>query len=228
VVRTLLDLICLYRPQPLGAGIRDPHRPGEECQGHRRIAISGPADDGEGSMASAYNDSSAEPDTVVLIHGLWLTPRCWELWVGHYADAGFHVVTPAWPGMEIEVEARATPARPRRRIRRCHAVLGAGPTALAGRDRQPATAVADAGRLPLSPRAPAHDRRRRRPHGPGSAVPRERQALSLVELDHRLPRVPRPIALHDRCAGWEDLADYALDWAVAHTRAEADRSRPSP
>ena len=56
-------------------------------------------------MASAYNDVSAEPDTVVLIHGLWLTPRCWEQWVGYYADAGFHVATPAWPGMEIEVES---------------------------------------------------------------------------------------------------------------------------
>ena len=56
-------------------------------------------------MASAYNDLSAEPDTVVIIHGLWLTPRCWEHWLGYYADAGFHVVTPAWPGVEIEVEA---------------------------------------------------------------------------------------------------------------------------
>ena len=54
---------------------------------------------------SAYNDPSAEPDTVVLIHGLWLTPRCWEHWVGHYADAGYHVLTPAWPGMDVDVEA---------------------------------------------------------------------------------------------------------------------------
>ena len=54
---------------------------------------------------SAYNDPSAEPDTVVLIHGLWLTSRCWEQWIGHYADAGFHVLTPAWPGMDVEVEA---------------------------------------------------------------------------------------------------------------------------
>ena len=56
-------------------------------------------------MASAYNDSSADPDTIVLIHGLWLTSRCWEHWIGHYADAGFHVVAPSWPGMEVEVEA---------------------------------------------------------------------------------------------------------------------------
>lgn len=62
-------------------------------------------------MASAYNDLSDDPDTVVLIHGLWLTPRCWEHWIGHYADAGFHVLAPPWPGMEAEVEElRADPS----------------------------------------------------------------------------------------------------------------------
>jgi pimeloyl-ACP methyl ester carboxylesterase len=27
---------------------------------------------------------STNPDTVVLIHGLWMTPRSWEGWVPHY------------------------------------------------------------------------------------------------------------------------------------------------
>jgi hypothetical protein len=26
------------------------------------------------------------PDTIVLIHGLWMTPLSWEHWVGHYTD----------------------------------------------------------------------------------------------------------------------------------------------
>jgi pimeloyl-ACP methyl ester carboxylesterase len=56
-------------------------------------------------MASAYNDQGPAIDTIVLIHGLWLTPRCWEHWAGHYADAGFNVLAPPWPGMEDEVEA---------------------------------------------------------------------------------------------------------------------------
>jgi pimeloyl-ACP methyl ester carboxylesterase len=44
-------------------------------------------------------------DTIVLIHGLWLTPRSWERWVDRYTSRGFRVLAPAWPGMEAEVEA---------------------------------------------------------------------------------------------------------------------------
>ncbi|MFI6759885.1 alpha/beta hydrolase [Micromonospora sp. NPDC050417] len=43
-------------------------------------------------------------DTIVLIHGLWMTPRSWEQWVDHYTRAGFRVLAPAWPGMDAEVE----------------------------------------------------------------------------------------------------------------------------
>ncbi len=45
------------------------------------------------------------PDTIVLIHGLWLTPRSWEHWVDRYSSRGYKVLAPAWPGMEVEVEA---------------------------------------------------------------------------------------------------------------------------
>lgn len=45
------------------------------------------------------------PDTVVLIHGLWMTPRSWEHWVTHYEARGLTVLTPAYPGFDIEVEA---------------------------------------------------------------------------------------------------------------------------
>ncbi|MFR9774797.1 alpha/beta hydrolase [Micromonospora sp. MS34] len=43
-------------------------------------------------------------DTIVLIHGLWMTSRSWEKWVDRYAARGFRVLTPAWPGMDREVE----------------------------------------------------------------------------------------------------------------------------
>ncbi|MET8836018.1 alpha/beta fold hydrolase [Micromonospora sp. NPDC004540] len=43
-------------------------------------------------------------DTIVLIHGLWMTSRSWEHWVDRYAARGFKVLTPAWPGMDVEVE----------------------------------------------------------------------------------------------------------------------------
>jgi pimeloyl-ACP methyl ester carboxylesterase len=51
------------------------------------------------------SNGSHSPDTIVLIHGLWLTPRSWERWADRYAHRGYRVLAPAWPGMEGEVEA---------------------------------------------------------------------------------------------------------------------------
>ncbi len=45
------------------------------------------------------------PDTIVLIHGFWVTPRSWEDWVSYYEAKGFKVVAPAYPGLEVEVES---------------------------------------------------------------------------------------------------------------------------
>lgn len=42
---------------------------------------------------------------IVLIHGLWLTPRSWEGWKARFEQRGREVLAPAWPGMEREVEA---------------------------------------------------------------------------------------------------------------------------
>ncbi|MDX3852371.1 alpha/beta hydrolase [Streptomyces sp. AK02-01A] len=42
--------------------------------------------------------------TIVLIHGLWMTPRSWERWVDHYTAQGYRVLAPAWPGLVGEVE----------------------------------------------------------------------------------------------------------------------------
>ena len=50
------------------------------------------------------NDVTA-PDTIVLIHGLWMTPRSWENWVPYYEAKGYRVITPTYPGFEIDVEA---------------------------------------------------------------------------------------------------------------------------
>jgi pimeloyl-ACP methyl ester carboxylesterase len=49
-------------------------------------------------------DTTAACDTIVLVHGLWMTPRCWEGWKAHYEAKGYRVLTPAYPGFEIEVE----------------------------------------------------------------------------------------------------------------------------
>ena len=51
-----------------------------------------------------------KPDTIVLIHGFWVTPRSWEHWKQHYEAKGYTVLTPAYPGFDVEVEAlRADP-----------------------------------------------------------------------------------------------------------------------
>jgi pimeloyl-ACP methyl ester carboxylesterase len=42
---------------------------------------------------------------VVLIHGLWLTPRSWEGWKARFEQRGHEVITPAWPRMDRDVEA---------------------------------------------------------------------------------------------------------------------------
>jgi pimeloyl-ACP methyl ester carboxylesterase len=47
----------------------------------------------------------SSPDTIVLIHGFWVTPRSWEHWIEHYEAKGYAVVAPGYPGFEVEVEA---------------------------------------------------------------------------------------------------------------------------
>ena len=49
--------------------------------------------------------ANGTPDTIVLIHGLWMTPRSWEHWVPYYEGKGYRVLTPTYPGFEVEVEA---------------------------------------------------------------------------------------------------------------------------
>ena len=44
-------------------------------------------------------------NTIVFIHGLWMTPRSWEHWIERAESRGFKTLAPAWPGMEVEVEA---------------------------------------------------------------------------------------------------------------------------
>ena len=46
-----------------------------------------------------------KPDTIVMIHGLWMTPRSWEHWKERYEERGYKVYAPPWPGFEGEVEA---------------------------------------------------------------------------------------------------------------------------
>jgi alpha-beta hydrolase superfamily lysophospholipase len=56
-------------------------------------------------------DTRNPPTTIVLIHGLWLTPLSWEGWTARFAERGFTVVAPGWPGEGPDVAAvRADPS----------------------------------------------------------------------------------------------------------------------
>ena len=48
--------------------------------------------------------TTKSPNTIVLIHGLWMTPLSWEKWAQHYTERGYRVLAPAWPGMEGDIE----------------------------------------------------------------------------------------------------------------------------
>lgn len=54
---------------------------------------------------TTYPTAPPPSDTVVLVHGLWMTPRSWEHWIPYYEAHGYRVLTPGYPGFEIEVEA---------------------------------------------------------------------------------------------------------------------------
>src|ERR671933_178516 len=56
-------------------------------------------------MTTENTPAPAVPDTIVLVHGLWVTPRSWEHWIEHYEGRGYNVLAPAYPGLEVEVEA---------------------------------------------------------------------------------------------------------------------------
>jgi pimeloyl-ACP methyl ester carboxylesterase len=47
---------------------------------------------------------SSKPDTVVLIHGLWMTSSSFEDWAERYRAAGLTVLNDGWPGMQGSVE----------------------------------------------------------------------------------------------------------------------------
>jgi pimeloyl-ACP methyl ester carboxylesterase len=44
------------------------------------------------------------PNTVVLIHGLWMSALSWEKWVDRYTKRGYRVVARSWPGMEGDID----------------------------------------------------------------------------------------------------------------------------
>lgn len=49
--------------------------------------------------------------TIVLIHGLWMTPASWNGWKARFEAADYPVVAPGWPGVTDDIQAmRADPS----------------------------------------------------------------------------------------------------------------------
>jgi len=55
-------------------------------------------------MPTQTRDPNA-PDTIVLIHGLWMTALSWEEWTKRFTDRGYRVIARSWPGMEGDIDA---------------------------------------------------------------------------------------------------------------------------
>jgi alpha-beta hydrolase superfamily lysophospholipase len=55
-------------------------------------------------MTSTTSGQTQSPDTILLIHGLWMTPLSWEHWVKYYSDKGYRVIASGWPGLDGDIE----------------------------------------------------------------------------------------------------------------------------
>ena|ERR1700690_720078 len=42
--------------------------------------------------------------TIVFIHGMFMTPLCWEHWIERYQARGYHCLAPAWPGRDKPID----------------------------------------------------------------------------------------------------------------------------
>jgi pimeloyl-ACP methyl ester carboxylesterase len=42
--------------------------------------------------------------TIVFIHGMYMTPLCWEQWTAFFGSKGYTCLAPAWPGRDKPIE----------------------------------------------------------------------------------------------------------------------------
>jgi pimeloyl-ACP methyl ester carboxylesterase len=42
--------------------------------------------------------------TIVFIHGMFMTPLCWDHWIERYQTRGYHCLAPAWPGRDKPID----------------------------------------------------------------------------------------------------------------------------
>jgi len=62
-----------------------------------------------GATGTPTGAAAAHPDgtkTVVFIHGMFMTPTCWDEWKSFFEAKGYTVMVPAWPLHDLSVEAQ--------------------------------------------------------------------------------------------------------------------------
>jgi pimeloyl-ACP methyl ester carboxylesterase len=42
--------------------------------------------------------------TILFIHGMFMTPLCWERWIERYQEKGYRCLAPAWPGRDKPID----------------------------------------------------------------------------------------------------------------------------
>lgn len=80
--------------------------------------------------------STTAPDTIVFVHGFWVTPRSWEHWMDFYQQQGYTVLAPAYPGFGVEVEALNTDPSPIEDLR-VPAIIDTFEAVIGGLDKPP-------------------------------------------------------------------------------------------
>src|SRR4051812_43980014 len=56
-------------------------------------------------------DAATSPNTIVLLHGVWMMPLSWESWIERCSARGYRVPALAWPGMDVGIDQlRADPS----------------------------------------------------------------------------------------------------------------------
>ena len=130
-----------------------------------------------------------EPDTIVLIHGFWVTPRSWEHWIAHYEAARLPRPRARLPRLRRRGRGAQRRPRPDR------GGDGAADHRAARGRRRRARRAADPDR-PLRRRrvhaGPARPRVRRRGRGDQLGADRGRQARAAVADPGDVPRAQEP------------------------------------
>ena len=57
-------------------------------------------------QSGAKHARIGQTKTVVFVHGMYLTPKCWDEWKKHFEARGYTVHAPAWPLHDLAAAAR--------------------------------------------------------------------------------------------------------------------------